>query len=165
MAVRFVQYVLVSVGVALMVWRRAVMISGIDTPVAVVVSSSMSPLYDRGDLIFVFRSDDAHYRPGLIILFRLSDKPHPIVHRIESVSVVNGEWRLVTRGDNNLVNDLALYERYHTHPYLVPSDVIGFVKPLVIPYIGQIAILRDENPLILVPIVILLVAYQIYSSE
>lgn len=88
---------------------------------AIVLSGSMSPLFEAKALIFVKSVDTAELKQGDVICY-LSDGA-AVTHRIESINKENGEVFFITRGDaNNAADRLPVY----------PSQVEGL-------YIGHIS--------------------------
>ncbi len=70
------------------------------SPLMVVVSESMSPALDIGDIIIVQGRDD--YGVHDIVVFKTEYSQKPIVHRIVEI---NEEGRFVTKGDSNEFSD------------------------------------------------------------
>lgn len=66
------------------------------TPVVDVVSCSMYPFYDRGDMLLV--AGDKTLEIGDVIVYDASAFSYPIIHRVISV---NADGTYQTRGDNN----------------------------------------------------------------
>lgn len=110
----------------------------------VVVSGSMEPVFYRGDIVIVektnflgiqeFNPNDAQV--GDIVVYNAQWFPNPVIHRIINVTEVNGSKYFVIKGDNNPSPD----------PYLVsPSQITERVvtigdQPFIIPKIGYITI-------------------------
>src|SRR3989337_2803102 len=67
-----------------------------NTPVVAVFSESMVPTYYKGDMIIV--QGEENVKVGDVIVFDVSDRTYPIIHRIYSIE--NSQIR--TKGDNNL---------------------------------------------------------------
>ncbi|NOZ81534.1 MAG: signal peptidase I [Candidatus Micrarchaeota archaeon] len=80
-----------------------------ETPVISVVSCSMFPELNRGDVVIV--SGAADYDIGDIIVYRSPRVPYPIIHRI--IDEKNG--RFLTKGDNNPAPD----------GWIEPSAIMG----------------------------------------
>ena len=81
-------------------------------PVMVVVSESMIPTLGVGDFIVVDHIEDfgavvAEPEPegDILVFLRPSFSDEYIVHRAVEKSSRNGEWRFVTKGDHNMVED------------------------------------------------------------
>jgi signal peptidase len=100
------------------------------TPV-VVVSDSMKPGFQRGDMIIV-QSLFLTPEVGDIIMFSVKDKNYDISHRI--ISIKNGA--IITKGDNNPRKD-----DYKTKQENIKGKAIQFNKnPLVIKNFGALFI-------------------------
>ena len=70
----------------------------------------MEPSYYRGDILFLVRRD--HVIPGDIIVYQLKNEAIPIVHRVITVQeTASKEIRILTKGDNNPVDDRGLYPK------------------------------------------------------
>ncbi len=69
---------------ALMIWKGLMVVTGSDSPVVVVLSGSMEPAYQRGDILFLWHGD-APFEIGEVVVFKLRGRDIPIVHRILEV--------------------------------------------------------------------------------
>lgn len=110
----------------------------------VVVSGSMEPVFYRGDIVVVEKTDFLEineFKPndvqvGDIVVYNAKWFPNPVIHRIINDTTVNGIKYFVIKGDNNDAPD----------PYLVSQSQITqrVVKigdqPFIIPKIGYITI-------------------------
>jgi len=73
-----------------------------DSPMMAVVSDSMKPTFERGDLIFVKGVDSPdEIKQGDIIVFQLKGDPETKVHRVVDIENNNGQVRFRTKGDHN----------------------------------------------------------------
>jgi signal peptidase I len=62
-----------------------------ESPVVVVLSGSMEPAFQRGDILFL-DNQDYPIRVGEIVVFKIKDRDIPIVHRVMKVhEKPNGE--------------------------------------------------------------------------
>ena len=125
-------------------------------PMVVVVSGSMEPKYNKGDLLFVKGKDPAIIKNGTIdgkegdvIVFDAhglwSNPPaDPVVHRVVGKRYDNG-WLFTTKGDANASPDEAE----------VPANKIFGVVCGIIPYIGWVKILLTDSGL-LIPLLIII---------
>mmetsp|Transcript_36569 Transcript_36569/g.116423 ORF Transcript_36569/g.116423 Transcript_36569/m.116423 type:complete len:85 (-) Transcript_36569:807-1061(-) len=69
----------------------------------------MEPAFHRGDILFLHMGY-APFRAGDIVVFKVADREIPIVHRVIKVhEKETGEVDLLTKGDNNAVDDRGLY--------------------------------------------------------
>lgn len=66
-----------------------------DTPVVAVVSYSMVPTLDKGDMIIV---QGGEIKAADIIVYDVAGQRYPIIHRVIKV---NSDGTLETKGDNN----------------------------------------------------------------
>ena len=122
-----------------------------ENPLVVVISDSMEPTIDIGDLLVIQGKDPADIENGTIILYDSRGLwpnfyvPEPIVHRVVEKYYNNSDekWYFITKGDNNANTDPPGSGGIEIP---VPEDrVIGVVK-LIIPKIGKIKmIIEDVN--------------------
>lgn len=131
---------------ALIIWKALICITGSESPVVVVLSGSMEPGFKRGDILFLHMSKDP-VRAGEIVVFNIDGRDIPIVHRVIKVHEQQdtGEVNILTKGDNNDVDDRMLYaqgqrwlQRHH-----VMGRAVGFL-----PYVGWMTIIMTEKPII-----------------
>ncbi|KPI37311.1 Signal peptidase complex catalytic subunit sec11 [Cyphellophora attinorum] len=142
---------------AFMMWKSLSVISDSPSPIVVVLSGSMEPAFQRGDLLFLWnRGTKAEV--GEVVVYNVKDKDIPIVHRVvRSYAPAEGEKeitkqgvahpaaeKLLTKGDNNVADDTELYAR--GQKYLDrKEDIIGSVRGYV-PAIGYVTIMLSEHP-------------------
>ncbi|KAH9761865.1 Signal peptidase I [Citrus sinensis] len=107
---------------ALIIWKGLMCITGSESPVVVVLSESMEPGFQRGRDI-------------------------PIVHRVIEVHEQrqSGEVRILTKGDNNDVDDRMLYAQgqFWLKQEHIMGRAVGFL-----PYVGWATIIMTEKPII-----------------
>jgi len=128
----------------LMLWKALMIYTNNRSPIVVVLSGSMEPAFFRGDILFLIKTDQ--YIAGDIIVFQLDGREIPIVHRLLNLHEnSNDDLKLLTKGDNNSVDDRGLYaekqlwlERNH-----VVGTAVGFL-----PHVGIITIWLNDYPLI-----------------
>jgi signal peptidase I len=96
-----------------------------------VVSGSMEPALNVGDVVVARQIPAAEAQPGQVVTFSDPRRPMKLItHRVRSVSVVDGTARFVTRGDAN-----TGIERW-----TIPADgTVGLVERRV-PKIGYLAV-------------------------
>ncbi len=142
-----------------------------ETPVVVVVSGSMRPTLNEGDLLFVKGVDPAAIRNGTvedkdgdIIVFDahgvwLSPPNEPVVHRVvnKRYNVNTSRWEFQTKGDNN-----PYIDGYPLDEYWVPDYKIFGVVCGRIPWIGWIKIVLTDLGL-LIPLLIIISVLLIIS--
>lgn len=150
---------------ALMIWKGLIVVTGCESPVVVVLTGSMEPAFQKGDLLLLTHDREQPIRVGDITVFKIHGRPIPIVHRVIKVHetyvacqfypgiffqiVINtysesGEVKFLTKGDNNNVDDRALYAE--GQEWLTKDDVMGRASAYL-PYVGMITILMNENPM------------------
>ena len=110
----------------------------------VVVSGSMEPVFYRGDIVAVEKTNllgIQEFNPkdvqvGDIVVYDAKWFNQPVIHRIIAIKEINGKTVYEIKGDNNNRSD----------PYYVTADQIQAKvikwgdKPVVIPYIGNISL-------------------------
>src|SRR5436309_1777647 len=64
-----------------MLWKGLSVITDSQSPIVVVLSGSMEPAFQRGDLLFLWnREKETHI--GEIVVYNVKGKDIPIVHRV-----------------------------------------------------------------------------------
>lgn len=111
----------------------------------VVVSGSMEPVFYRGDVVVIEKTDflgiqeinPDNLKIGDIVIYRATWFPEPVIHRIIATGTdSNGTPYYTTKGDNNPVQDPAPV--YHDQ---VMAKVISFGNtPFIIPKVGYITL-------------------------
>ncbi|KXN70019.1 Sec11-like 3, isoform CRA_b, partial [Conidiobolus coronatus NRRL 28638] len=140
-----------------MSWRALGWACDSESPAVVVMSDSMAPAFHKGDILF------QHLNPspieiGEVVVFKLPDRPIPIVHRVLKLhaDAKTGEEFILTKGDDNPVNDRGLYDRGQL--WLERKHIIGRIKGHL-PYVGMIPLLLNENPKLKQVLLFILAAY------
>ncbi|CAK7894261.1 signal peptidase complex catalytic subunit Sec11p [[Candida] anglica] len=132
-------YVLSS---AFMLWKTLSVVANSHSPVVVVLSGSMEPAFQRGDILFLWNRD-YQAKVGDVVVYEIQGKSIPIVHRVLREHHNENKQFLLTKGDNNPVDDLNLYAKKQA--YLDQSkDLVGTVKGYL-PKVGYVTILITEN--------------------
>ncbi|KAI8959046.1 putative signal peptidase I [Daldinia sp. FL1419] len=131
-----------------MLWKGLSILTNSPCPIHVVVSDSMAPAFRRGDIIII--SNLKHeIQIGDIPVVWFSKAPLPMVHRATKIiwGVRPGsrttEQLILTRGDNNDMDDVALYPG--NRKYVYRDEIIGVVRGYV-PYMGWVTIFLNETP-------------------
>jgi signal peptidase I len=129
---------------ALMLWKGLMLVTGSESPVVVVLSGSMEPGFHRGDILFLALTD-APFMPGDVTVFSIEGRDIPIVHRAHSVheNNPNEHLALVTKGDNNRVDDRGLYNPGQL--FLNKKNLIGRAYAFI-PYVGMVTIWLNDFP-------------------
>eukprot|EP00899_Mesostigma_viride_P029537 jgi/Mesvir1/9769/Mv12222-RA.1 len=93
-----------------MIWKLLMCVTGSESPVVVVLSGSMEPGFQRGDILFL-NMGKGPIRSGEIIVFNIDGRDIPIVHRVLKVHERHStrEVEILTKGDNNYGDDRTLY--------------------------------------------------------
>ncbi|KAK7419688.1 Signal peptidase complex catalytic subunit [Neonectria magnoliae] len=129
---------------AFMMWKGLSVITDSPSPIVVVLSGSMEPAFQRGDLLFLWnRNVLSETQVGEVVVYEVRDKDIPIVHRIVRKFGSGEKAQLLTKGDNNLSDDTELYAR--GQDFLVRKDIIGSVVGFL-PFVGYVTILLSEHP-------------------
>ncbi|RKP08158.1 hypothetical protein THASP1DRAFT_16044, partial [Thamnocephalis sphaerospora] len=128
---------------ALMIWKGMAVYSNSESPIVVVLSGSMEPAFQRGDLLFLTMSSEP-IAVNDVCVFKIKGRDTPIVHRVLRThqSQKNGEQYLLTKGDNNEVDDRGLYNP--GQDWIKPKDVVGRVTGFL-PYLGMVTILINDH--------------------
>lgn len=162
-AIQVLNFALV-LSTAFMLWKSLSVLSNSSSPIVVVLSGSMEPAFQRGDLLFLWNRDRTA-EVGEIVVYKVKGKDIPIVHRVvrsfhtaSRNSLVQGKdkaetvgatdtapkTQLLTKGDNNVADDTELYARGQS--YLDrKEDIIGSVRGYV-PAVGYVTIMLSEHP-------------------
>lgn len=149
-----------------MFWNFLKVWTKVESPIVVVLTESMEPAFYRGDILFVSHRDEKVW-PGDIMVFNIKRESIPIVHR---AMVVQDEekkndpkkYYLLTKGDNNSLDDRALY---HTGKvWLHDFDVIGKIKAYC-PYIGYVTIAMNDNPWLKYTVLAILASTILLSND
>ncbi|KAK6498817.1 Signal peptidase complex catalytic subunit [Arthrobotrys musiformis] len=141
---------------AFMMWKSLSLVTNSPSPIVVVLSGSMEPAFQRGDLLFLWNRG-ADTKVGEIVVFNIQGKSIPIVHRAlrkhvsrpsakQSKSRAYPPLKLLTKGDNNAQDDVVLYTPGQ-HYIDREKEVIGSVKAYV-PFVGYVTILLSEHPMV-----------------
>eukprot|EP01070_Trichotokara_eunicae_P003247 Trichotokara_eunicae@DN3235_c0_g1_i2.p1 len=118
---------------ALMLWRGLMVLTGSPSPVVVVLSGSMEPGLYRGDLLIL--SNPTQYHAGRDI---------PIVHRIVELHEDEaGHDLILTKGDNNHVDDRGLYDKGQL--WITEKEVMGVARAYL-PQAGLMTIWLNDYP-------------------
>ncbi|KAK0660454.1 putative signal peptidase complex catalytic subunit SEC11C [Cercophora samala] len=129
---------------AFMMWKGLSVISDSPSPIVVVLSGSMEPAFQRGDLLMLWnRNLFTETSVGEVVVYNVKDKDIPIVHRVISKFGTGPTAKLLTKGDNNDSDDTKLYAPGQN--YLVREDIIGSVVGYM-PFVGYVTIMLSEHP-------------------
>ncbi|KAL0572558.1 Signal peptidase complex catalytic subunit [Marasmius crinis-equi] len=139
----------------LMIWKGLGLVTNTESPIVVVLSGSMEPAFYRGDLLFLTNPPHERYHTGDITVYKIPGAEIPIVHRVLETHDVStkvkipgltqkqpGDQLLLTKGDNNQVDDIELYQGLD---WLEKSHIVGKVRGFL-PYIGYVTIAMNDFP-------------------
>ena len=124
------------------------------TPLSV-MSDSMSPTFNAGDLIIIRKCTPATLEEGDIITFHaiINNEFALNTHRIAEIQNQNGARSYVTKGDNNVIAD--------TH-IIADGDIVGkYVGRL--PYFGKVVQFLSSSTGFLLVIVLPLLLFFVYK--
>eukprot|EP01134_Creolimax_fragrantissima_P001703 CFRG1703T1 len=149
---------------ALMIWKGLIVYTGSESPIVVVLSGSMEPAVQRGDLLFLTNYADEKFDIGDIIVYKVRGRDIPIVHRVLKLheSRKTGKTKMLTKGDDNNVADRGLYA--YGQLWVEPQDVVGRAR-LWVPYVGMITIVMNDFPQIKYVLLAVLGFYVLVSRE
>ncbi|KAH0430453.1 signal peptidase I [Colletotrichum camelliae] len=137
-----------------MVWKALSLATNCAFPAMVVLSESMEPAFSRGDVILLANWQEVEVGDIPVIWFK--GQRLPMVHRaVEVMFGHNSERLILTKGDNNEINDVAIYPFDQTHVGLLlvvnsfvneariylKSDLLDFTPdkyPIIRPILSQI---------------------------
>jgi signal peptidase len=71
----------VVLSTAFMLWKGLSVVTDSPSPIVVVLSGSMEPAFQRGDLLFLWNRG-ADTKIGEIVVYNVKGKDIPIVHRV-----------------------------------------------------------------------------------
>ncbi|KAK9383165.1 uncharacterized protein V2V93DRAFT_364430 [Kockiozyma suomiensis] len=127
---------------AYMFWKGLSVVCDSPSPIVVVLSGSMEPAFQRGDILFLWNRD-SRVKVGDIVVYNVKGRDIPIVHRVVRNHVSQKKQLLLTKGDNNAMDDVDLYA-YRQYYLDRNSEVVGAVKGYI-PLVGYVTILLSEN--------------------
>ncbi|PKX88537.1 uncharacterized protein P174DRAFT_516467 [Aspergillus novofumigatus IBT 16806] len=143
---------------AFMLWKGLSVFTASSSPIVVVLSGSMEPAFQRGDLLFLWnRSPRAEL--GEIVVYNVRGKDIPIVHRVvRTFPQIEGKAKkvkevtetsfvppnmLLTKGDNNIADDTELYAKNQDFLHR-DEDIVGSVRGYM-PMVGYVTIMLMAN--------------------
>lgn len=165
---------------AFALWKLLCIITMSNSPLVVVLSGSMEPAFQRGDILFLWNREP-YLHVGDIIVYKTAVRDVPIVHRIvrehivpetkkskrssnkEAPKSIEMSQKILTKGDNNQRDDLPLYQ-YGQNYLDRQKDVLGCVKGYF-PWVGYITILITENKYFKYAMVSFIAVSALFSQE
>lgn len=121
-----------------------------------VLSNSMNPSFETGDLVIIKKVPASNVTEGDVITFQEGTGKF-ITHRVVEVTKQNGNFRFVTKGDNNNVNDdnvVTSSELLGKKVFLLKNGGLiakfvgspfGFMLFVIMPLIGYIGLTIFER--------------------
>ncbi|XP_022433682.1 signal peptidase complex catalytic subunit SEC11A-like [Delphinapterus leucas] len=99
-------------------------ITGRESPVAVVLGGSTERAFHRGDFLFLAsRAEDHPVGVEETVVFRIEGREVPIVHRVLKIhEKQNGPVKFLTKGGNSVVDARGLYKQ--GQHWLEKNDVV-----------------------------------------
>ena len=93
----------------LIIWSILRLVMNVDSPIMVVLGTSMQRGFYKGDLLLIINLE-REVIPGDIVAFKIPGQPIPIIHRVMSIQdklgLQNGkDYNLLTNGDHNVYDD------------------------------------------------------------
>jgi signal peptidase len=148
---------------ALMIWKGLMFVTKSESPVVVVLSGSMEPAFQRGDILFL-NNANPNVAVGDVVVFKIKDRDIPIVHRILKVHLddESGNVELLTKGDNNRVDDRGLYAPGQL--WLSREDILGKAVG-TLRYVGMVTIALNDYPVLKYVLVGLMGLFVLTSKE
>lgn len=123
------------------------LITGSDTPIAVVRGTSMYPLLREGDVVFSYKPPSDQIKVGDILIYE-SITGKLIIHRVVDIRVVDNKYYYQTQGDNNPDRDYREFTGPGKAgiPYERVKGVVYSINNCVfkIPYLGYLSIWREN---------------------
>ena len=110
----------------------------------------MEPGFYRGDILFLnmgFFSKPKPFETGEIVVFSVSGREIPIVHRLVRTHerADKKDVDMLTKGDNNYMDDVALYaegQQWLNNKHLM-GRAVGYL-----PKVGIVTILMNDYPML-----------------
>ncbi|AHF81149.1 signal peptidase I [Thermococcus paralvinellae] len=133
-------FIIISLIVVFAIHNGLKIVLHTDSPLVIVVSGSMEPVFYRGDVVLLKGVKPEDIKIGDVVVYKRPYTKYPIIHRVRAIEklVLNGKEELcfVTWGDNNPAPD--------PYPYggkilpCVPQEAVEAKALLVFPKIGLI---------------------------
>lgn len=122
----------------------------------------MEPGYYRGDTLLVTHWNETLI-PGDVVVYKLAGQEIPIVHRVTIVQEQKGgDLYILTKGDNNQVDDRALYRPGTL--WLKRKDLMGKMR-MYLPYMGMFTIWLNDYPLLKYSVLGLMTVFVLIAND
>ena len=147
----------------LMIWKGLMLVTKSESPFVVVLTGSMEPAIQRGDVLFL-NNAVREVNVGDIVVFKIKGREIPIVHRVLKVHLndTSGKVEVLTKGDNNSLDDRTLYAPGQM--WLEREDIVGKAVG-VLRHVGMVTIMLNEYPPLKYAIVGLMGLFSLTSKE
>ncbi|KAG5486450.1 hypothetical protein LSCM4_07381 [Leishmania orientalis] len=133
--------------IVLVGWRSVAWATNCEASIVVVLSGSMEPGYQRGDVLLLHHRPEHPVEVGDIIVYSLPGQHIPIVHRVLRIHERAEDHKklYLTKGDNNMNDDRFLFKQGREW---VEEDMIVGKTYAYVPRIGYATILFNESKMI-----------------
>jgi signal peptidase len=122
----------------------------------------MEPAFQRGDIFFLNNAVE-QMGVGDVVVFKIRDRDIPIIHRILKVHEdEDGKVELLTKGDNNRVDDRSLYAPGQL--WLERQDILGKAVG-TLRYVGMVTIALNDYPVLKYVLVGMMGLFVLTSKE
>mmetsp|Transcript_21270 Transcript_21270/g.38815 ORF Transcript_21270/g.38815 Transcript_21270/m.38815 type:complete len:189 (-) Transcript_21270:293-859(-) len=124
-------------------WKALMVGTSSSTPLMVVASGGTIYGPNLGDVLLVMHGDASRVHAGDLLLYRVAGRGSPIAHRAMTVhEKANGSYSVLTKGDDNSVNDRGLYAagQLFLEDHMIEGRVFG-----VVPRIGIFTIWLTQH--------------------
>lgn len=114
-----------------------------DSPLVIVVSGSMEPVFYRGDVVLLKGVKPEEVEIGDVVVYNRPYTRYPIIHRVRGIEEYNGERCFVIQGDNNFIHDF--YPTPAGEIDCVPGSAVEAKALMVFPKIGYLPMKIKEK--------------------
>lgn len=111
----------------------------------VIISDSMTPYINEGDIVIVKKYDEERIQKGDVITFEKDEET--ITHRVVEITENNGIKEYVTKGDNNTIEDSET----------VRYEEIKGIQVITVPWLGNLIIALENKIIFLIVLWIILI--------
>ena len=168
---KYLEFVTI-LGGAYTLWMIFMIVLNTESPIVVVLTGSIEPSFNRGDILVVSNYDKSP-QVGDIVVYRIIHGEIPIVHRalevVEKISRKKNDKEMhnftLSKGDNNFGDDRPIYYDHKAEKnYLFDHEFMGRVR-FYFPLLGYITILFNESPLFKYTVIGLLLLGTLATKE
>ncbi|KAG5485773.1 hypothetical protein LSCM1_07185 [Leishmania martiniquensis] len=140
-------YVGLLLSIVLVGWRGVVLATNCESSIVVVLSGSMEPGYQRGDVLLLHHLPAHPVTVGDVIVYSLPEHEIPIVHRVLRIHERAEDHKklYLTKGDNNVNDDRFLFQ--HGREWVEEDMIVGKTYAYL-PRVGYATIMFNESKLI-----------------